>query len=660
MVAKHAYKLGCLCLLFILGGCSLAPAPLTSEQLELISRQDREVIFQDQEAFEDTLTLETAMALALKYNLENRVRLMEEAVANQQLDMSEIELLPSLATSAGYTDRNKPNASRSVSINSGNESLEPSTSQDLEKLNASARATWNLLDFGVSYLQAKQDADRYLIAQKTREKIMLTLMKEVRAAYWKAVAMEQMRAELKEISDQVDEMLDYWQSVREQRLRAPIAVLMDIRALVETRQQLDDIRRSIDTAQARLGNLINAPRFRDIKLPGVDDFPELEKPATDIEAMELVALQNSADYLSEVYKVRIDQLETRKAMRRLWPGLEFSYGGNYDDNSFLVFSNWNEFGINLTHDITRLIFAGRLKRFREASEDLAVARKLAVNMAVVTGVHITWQDYGNALIRLERAEYLQSIDEQISDLTTNAQMNAKESGAAAIQTRLRAFRSKIGRMQSYADAQAAYGEFMVSLGVNPIPWDYESMTVQELAAVLDQNFEQVMVPYSLEGEAMLANTSGSNAWESERDDANRLDLTTGEPVNHSKINASMSNASMSNASMNNVELDSGDTLVVNDNELPENELAVQEGQPDPVEEGTPAQANVAANLTPSRKEEDKSGTVDGSLEVAILDDSLVVYPASTAPDASRFLTDFLVNYFPQPRRERYLEQFQER
>lgn len=636
MSAASLKRLGYLCLLCLLAGCSTAPEPLTEDQIELIAQQDRDLIFKDQEAYEGTLTLERAMALALKYNLENRVRLMEEIVADNQLDMSEIELLPSLATSAGYLDRDRPNASRSESVNTGDESLEPSTSQDLQRTNASARATWNLLDFGVSYLQLKQDTDRYLIAQKTREKIMLTLMKEVRAAYWRAVAMEQMRGELEDISQQVDEMLAYWQSVREQRLRAPVAVLMDIRSLIETRQQLDDIRSSINTAQARLGNLINAPRFREISLPVVTSFPELDDAASNIEAMEMIALKNSADYISEVYKVRIDHLETRKAMRRLWPGLEFSYGKSYDSNSFLVFSDWNEFGINLTHDLTRLMFTERLKRFREVSEELAVARKLAVNMAVVTGVHITWQDYQNSLIRLERAEYLQGIDEQISDLTSNAQMNAKESGAAAIQTRLRAFRSKIGRMQSYADAQAAFGEYMVSLGINPIPEGYQQLSIEELADRLETNIEIRMHPFSAEGEALLAEAAAVDEWVAPDDEESQ-------PVE--VIAEAESEAAMEEETVN------SDT-----------DLTVAVLNPTAADVTLPDVNTPSVHSVDGAEETETPETTEESMEVAARDnpfvEAVVMEVTSVSPDATAFMTDFLVKYFPKPQLQDYLQQFE--
>ena len=43
---------------------------------------------------------------------------------------------------------------------------------------------------------------------------------------------------------------------------------------------------------------------------------------------------------------------------------------------------------------------------------------------------------------------------------------------------------------SYAETLGAYGSLMVSLGFNPIPDLYQTMSVEELAAYLQQQFQQ--------------------------------------------------------------------------------------------------------------------------------------------------------------------------
>ena len=485
--------LGLACALLVTG-CSIDPVPITTDQVEMIARHDRQVIFDSQEQLEGPLTLEHAIAMALKYNLENRVRLLEETVAYETFDLGKSDLMPQLAANAGYISRDKANASFSTSLQSGNVSLEPSTSQDDAQTNADIGFTWNLLDFGVSYLQAKQDADRYLIAQKAQEKVMLTLMQEVRAAYWRAVAMEAMKVEFESMSRTVESMLDNLRTVREEQLKTPVAVLLDIRALIETTQQLDQIRRSINTAQTRVATLVNVPSYSDLTIEVPESFPKLPEMSEDVESMELLALARSSDYTSEIYKVRIEQRESRKAMLRILPGLEFNYSSNYNANSFLVNQQWGQVGANLTGDLMRLFNKNRIEKFRDSSEQLSVGRKLAVNMAVIAGVHITWQDYKNSLVSLDRADLLRDIDDEISLLTQQAESNRIGTGVETIQNDLRAFRSKMSQMQSYADAQASYGALLVSLGLNPIPKNYQRYSINQLAEIVLKESRRLVAP----------------------------------------------------------------------------------------------------------------------------------------------------------------------
>ena len=54
---------------------------------------------------------------------------METALSQRQLDLDRFDMLPRIAAEAGYEGRSNVNASSSESIETGTQSLEPSTSQ---------------------------------------------------------------------------------------------------------------------------------------------------------------------------------------------------------------------------------------------------------------------------------------------------------------------------------------------------------------------------------------------------------------------------------------------------------------------------------------------------------------------------------------------------
>lgn len=65
-------------------------------------------MYTDQEPLNGPLTLHQAMARAVKYNLEGRLKIMEEALAKRQLDLASFDMLPRMALSAGYAGATTP------------------------------------------------------------------------------------------------------------------------------------------------------------------------------------------------------------------------------------------------------------------------------------------------------------------------------------------------------------------------------------------------------------------------------------------------------------------------------------------------------------------------------------------------------------------------
>ena len=483
-----------------LASCTVVPEPFTQTELAQIARADRQRIFSAQEVLpaENFLTLEQAFAMALKYNLENRVALLETTLASDTFDLNRSELLPELAANAGYSNRDNQLAQFSNSVLTGDESLESSSSQEQEQLNADITFSWNLLDFGISYLTAKQGADNYLIAQKAREKVMLTLLQEVRSAYWYAVAMEAMESELEAIYQEAEEILEDLQINRREGLQDPISVLTEMRTIIETLQVLDQVRQSINNSKTRLAELINVENLNSIRLEVPDEYAKLYRISDDpqiMEEMEMFALTNSADYITEVYNARIEQEETRKTLLQLFPGLEFAYGENYASNRFLLNNYWGQASANLTGDLMNLVNLPSIRKLRDTSEQLTISRKLAMNMAVVAGVNITWQDYQNSLLQFDRAILLNEIDAQLFELTNLQEANAVGTSIATIQSKLRAFSSAMGEREAYASAQTAYGAYLTSLGVNPIPNTYMQMPLDQLAEDIEENFVVLMEPF---------------------------------------------------------------------------------------------------------------------------------------------------------------------
>ena len=146
--------------------CTVTPEPFSQQARQLRVHLDRKATFDGVVPVTRPLTLSDAMARAITYNLDRKLKRMEEALALGQTQLAEKELLPKLTMQAGYSGRNNPSGASSVSLLSGIQSLEASSSAQRESMEADLTIAWNVLDFGLGYIRAQQQADRYLISQE--------------------------------------------------------------------------------------------------------------------------------------------------------------------------------------------------------------------------------------------------------------------------------------------------------------------------------------------------------------------------------------------------------------------------------------------------------------------------------------------------------------
>src|SRR5690606_5500796 len=333
-----------------ISGCAVTSQPIERSVSEQRAQSDLQLMFAEQEPLTAPLTLHEAMARAVKYNLEARLRVMEEAMAQRQVDLVSLDMLPRMALSAGYAGRSNVSASSSRSVETGTQSLEPSTSQDRDRGVADLTMVWNVLDFGVGYVSAKQQSDQRLIVQERRRKVMHTIIQDVRSAYWRAVAADRLLTQIDSLMARVSQAREKSQRLSEQRIGDPIQALGYQRALIEATRQLEEPRRALSLAKTELATLINLPLGTQVELAPEDGYqvPELK---VDLDTLEQEALASRPELREQDYQARISAAETRKAMLRLLPGLEFSAGGHYDSNSFLVNQSWADYGVKVTWNL---------------------------------------------------------------------------------------------------------------------------------------------------------------------------------------------------------------------------------------------------------------------------------------------------------------------
>ncbi|MDO8932989.1 MAG: TolC family protein [Rhodocyclaceae bacterium] len=488
----RARRLSLLVGALILAGCaSVDPVPLDEGTIKSQAKTDRDVAQRDVEPVAGAISLEEAIARGLKYNLDRRARMMEEAIAFNQLDVSKYDMLPKLVASAGYRSRSEFATSSSIDSVTGLPSLaNPSISSDKDHATSDLGLTWNLLDFGLSYSTAKQNADRALIAVERRRKAMHILVQDVRTAFWRTASAQKLRDDVKAAIGIAEDALADARKAEEERLRSPLDSLRYQRQVLENLRLLETIDQELSTARVELANLINVPLAVGLKVAEPGEALSKRMLELPIEAMEDVAIAKNADLREQFYNTRIASEETRKTLLRLFPSVSFNFNVKNDNDKFLVHNSWNEAGVQLSFGLLNLLSAPTQMRLAEAGIALADQRRVATQMAILAQMHIARLQYANAIQQYQRSDTIWKVDDRISRHTTNREQADAQSKLDKVANNTATILSQLRRYQALAQAHAAASRLQATLGMEPEIGSVQEMSLTELQTVIGAAIKQ--------------------------------------------------------------------------------------------------------------------------------------------------------------------------
>ena len=472
-----------------LSACStIAPVPLTSQALLPANQADLSAMRKDVQPISGALTLDEALARALKYNLERRSKMMEEALAFNQLDVSHFDMLPRLVAQAGYAVRNNDRISQSRNTEDGTLSPSRFVSQDRAHEMLELGFTWNLLDYSLGYYGTRQQADRVLIASERRRKAMHVLMQDVRTAFWRAASAQKLRDDVSKTITLAEEALVDSRKAEAERVRNPVDALRYQRQLLENLRLLESIDQELSSAQIELATLINAPIGKAIPIAESDaNLADASVLRVTVQAMEEAALAQNADLREQHYNARIAREETRRTLVRLFPNVSFSYGIKYDSDTYLVNRNWNEAGLQFTFNLFNLMTGPTQIKLAEAGVALADQRRVATQLAVLSQVHLARLQLLNARNQFERADAIYATDVKISELVRNRETAQAQSKLDSVSNATAAILSLLRRYQALAQVQAAENRLLANLGMEPKIGSTGELSLEQLTEQVKRN-----------------------------------------------------------------------------------------------------------------------------------------------------------------------------
>jgi len=455
--------------------------PLDAAQRERIAAEAEEKLFAGQEPLTRPVTLYEATARSLKYQMEYRVKMMEQAVALGQLDVGKFDMLPKLTATAGYSTRSNDSFGFGFSPN-GTVATNPSASQERSRETSGVSFTWSVLDFGLGYYRAKQMADQSLIAEERRRKAMQNLVQDVRLAWWKSEAAQRLLPQIDELLEEVDLAIEKSRVIENRKLLPPMQTATMRRGLLDLEQQISLRRQDLAQSRVELAALLNVTPGTQVMIAPPTRYPAATlELRTRMETLEAVALRTRPELGEETYKTRVNEYEARKAVLGLLPNLNLDTGSSYDSNKFLVNNTWLSLGVNVAFNLVKAFSFPAVKRSAEAQGRLDEARRLAMAMAVMTQTRIAAVRYTMLAHEFGVWDLASKDDEQIVGYLASSSEVGVDTEFELIRAKARFLVSKINRDITYANLEAALGRIYNSVGLDALPSEVNSHATSSLA-----------------------------------------------------------------------------------------------------------------------------------------------------------------------------------
>ncbi len=482
--------------LIILSSCARAPKEISFKDSQERVDQDLlkiEQIKKQNETWEDNIKIDlyTAIALAIKNNRELKIKQLETGIAYRQIDKVEFEMLPALAANAGYSGSERYTASASATVPktdlAGAIGTSYSTSRERDVNSQDIGFTWNALDFGLSFIRAGQEANRYLITEEMERKAEHTIVRDVIKAYWNTISADKLIKKYDPLLIEVDKALNDSQKIEELLLTKPMDALLYQKELLDIQRALQSQKEIFIDARIQLAGLMGLlPNQKFTIVPTDDPLTILNM---DLDGMEKYALLNRPELRKSHYDEIISIQETKASMSSLLPGLNFNAAWTHSSNDHLMNKTNLEYGSAMGANLLNVFMYPKVKRINETNTEVIKEKRLALSMAVLSQVHLANIDYSLALEEYDTAERYYQVSKKITEQIKNAQKIARFGNLELIREQASLLVAELRYDIAYSKLQHAIGKIYTSVGLDITRESVKNINFKDYAYIIKNNFQ---------------------------------------------------------------------------------------------------------------------------------------------------------------------------
>lgn len=448
----------------LLSACAVGPERLSEAELSAAAQANLARLAQGQEPVSGSISLAEAMTRALKYNLDYRVDSARKALQQAKMDLSHYSLLPDIVANSGYSTRDSYLASKSLDLATNTVDANYSTSQEQEQFTGDLTFSWDILDFGLSYMQAKKSANEYLIAEELERTAAHRLLRDVRSTYWRAATYERLLGRLKELDARASRALANSRKLSESRKVSRLEALTAERELVKIRKSIAEFQDGFVTAKADLAKLMNLRPGTPFSLAA--GFGEALPPEPDrsLDEMMYFALIHRPELRENTYRQRINFGEAKMRLLELLPSVRTYASYSWNSNTYLLNNDWISAGSTVGWNLMK-VFQYPAERYVVQSEaELLDLRAMALSMTITTQVFISRVKLDHARAKLKSAKDYLSVQNRLARQVRLEWRAQRASKHEVLLEEMNAIFAQANYDSAYANYHQSYAELSASMG----------------------------------------------------------------------------------------------------------------------------------------------------------------------------------------------------
>jgi outer membrane protein len=476
-------------LVCILTAC-MTPQPLTVNERYKKATETYSTMFAGKPQTPLYLDYYEALARTVKCNLDYRLKLVNIALQAGQLDVAVFTMLPAINASSTLYTRNNDYSVSGITGDGVQTGLSSSTPRTLRT--ARIAMSWNILDFAMGYVKAKQQSDRLLIAQEESRRQLQQLGRDLLVAYWVAYSAQQLIEETMEFQRLLTHSKQLLEGAMRDKLVPQESILNYQAALLEGDRKLIQLQYKYDKAILDLKHLLFLPVDQKVILatPPAELFRTQNLRPLNLHKMDAVTLVHHPELRGQNYQERIAKFGVKTVVLQALPGLTFNYGWNYDSNQFLLNNTWLDKSADVAWNLLNVASLPASYKTAKMQAQYENVKAMALTMAALTGTRYAFRHYVTLNEEYQLAHKQTLNARALYKLNRDRKAAAIASDQQVILAKLKAITTRMDEDLLLSDLSVALGELYLSVGIDIVPDDILYKSLPEATAILRKQLHQ--------------------------------------------------------------------------------------------------------------------------------------------------------------------------